>query len=558
MAFTALSNEPVPPEGSVIEVDLSLPEPNSRLTAKSRVVWVDEREARAGYRRVTLGVSFEEMRPSDRAALQRYLADYRPRVVVVQPAPGELTICREVLEPDAWLHVAASEVDLSHLLGRGDIQVVVVFGDDESRANRAVDQVSGQPHTGRALTDLMRTDPVPRVVLCARASAQRVVGLHNQGKLYQSLPRPVEPHALKVAVQRAAEDYAVRSELRRVSLELERTFGPERAASRSRSLTPAPARLVVESSAMRAVLERVQVVSPHRAHVLLQGETGTGKELLARAIHDLSDRAQGPFVALDCGAVTETLLESELFGHVEGAFTGATSDRPGLFQMAEGGTLFLDEIENTTPALQAKLLRALDTGEVRPVGGSRVRRVDVRLVAASNRPLTAEAEVGRFRADLYYRLSAFPIDVPPLRQRQEDILPLARTFVASFGEVIGRSPGPFTPEAERALRSYRWPGNVRELRNAMERAVLLCAPGRPLDLALLPDPVAHCLEGSVAGAAVAEGAGSLRQRVQDYERQIIGAALERNGGVLRRAAKDLRTSPVTLGRKVKGYRLRVR
>jgi transcriptional regulator with PAS, ATPase and Fis domain len=291
----------------------------------------------------------------------------------------------------------------------------------------------------------------------------------------------------------------------------------------------------------------VRKVAPHKVSVLLQGETGTGKEVLATLIHELSPRAQAPLVIQDCGVLTDTLLESELFGHVKGSFTGAVADKPGLFVVADGGTIFLDEIENTTPDLQAKLLRILEDGRVRPVGGTKPAHVDVRVVAASNRPLAQEVAAGRFRADLFYRLNTFPVRVPPLRERVEDILPLAEHFLMAANAKLGqRAPG-FTEEARRALCAHAWPGNIRELRNAIECAVLLCE-GRPIGVELLPEALR-------APAPEKAAAGSLRERVRDYERELIREALAASGGGLRRAARKLQASVVTLRRKAIEYGL---
>jgi transcriptional regulator with PAS, ATPase and Fis domain len=336
-----------------------------------------------------------------------------------------------------------------------------------------------------------------------------------------------------------------------VALELERNLLRERALAGAQ-----PARGPVggdspgfASPAMQRVLELVRVAAPHRVAVLLQGETGTGKEVMARILHQLSGREDVPLVVQDCGALTETLLESELFGHVKGAFTGAVVDHPGLFVLADGGTIFLDEIENTTPNLQAKLLRVLEGGDVRPVGGTQVRRVDVRVVAASNRDLGEEVRAGRFRADLFYRLNSFTIDLPPLRERPEDILSLARHFLELFNRALKRSASGLAPDAEAALRAYRWPGNARELRNTMERAVLLSQPGEMVTQRLLPP----ALVGGAPGAHAADS--SLRARLEAYEKNLIREALEHHGNVLRRAAAALEMDPVTLGRRARRHGL---
>jgi transcriptional regulator with PAS, ATPase and Fis domain len=379
------------------------------------------------------------------------------------------------------------------------------------------------------------------------------VELFNQGKIFRALPPPTAPEALRLAVHQASRELGLRTEQRRAAMELERSLLRERAREPVRA--PPATRVQDEpgfrSPAMRQVLEMARLAAPHRVAVLLQGETGTGKEVLARVIHRLSGRSDMPLVIQDCGALTETLLESELFGHVKGAFTGAVADHPGLFVLADGGTIFLDEIENTTPNLQAKLLRVLESGDVRPVGGTHVRRVDVRILAASNRDLAAEVRAGRFRSDLFYRLNSFTIDLPPLRERPEDIVDLAHHFIAHYNRTLKRSACGLAPDAEQVLLHAPWPGNVRELRNALERAILLSEPGEPISRRLLPPSLVASAESARPGSH----AGSLRERLEALEKEIIREALERHGGVLRRAAAALDMDPVTLGRRVRRHGL---
>ena len=245
--------------------------------------------------------------------------------------------------------------------------------------------------------------------------------------------------------------------------------------------------IVGDSPAMRAVYRLTRLVAPSRASVLLVGETGTGKELIARAIHRLSPRADGPYVRVNCGALAESLLESELFGHIKGAFTGAVDNKTGRFEAAHGGTIFLDEISSMSLKLQVKLLRVLQEREFERVGESRTVRVDTRVIAATNQFLEDEIEANRFRDDLYYRLNVVPIYLPPLRERQEDILPLARFFLERYSEENRRDPPELTSETVKALLGYDWPGNVRELENCMERAAVL-AGDEPAGPELLMPP----------------------------------------------------------------------
>jgi DNA-binding NtrC family response regulator len=302
--------------------------------------------------------------------------------------------------------------------------------------------------------------------------------------------------------------------------------------------------LIAKSEATRRVLELAQRVAQVDSTVLLTGESGVGKERIARFIHERSARAAGPFVALNCGAVPESLLESELFGHARGSFTGATQDRVGMFEAANGGTLLLDEIGDVPPVMQVKLLRALQEREIRRVGENRNRPVDVRLLAATNRDLVSEIHAARFREDLYYRLRVIEIRVPALRERREDILSLARSFLDATAERTGRKVTGFTPAAAQQLLAYPWPGNVRELGNAVERAVVLARRSR-VDLDDLPPEIGLAVREPVA-------VGDVRTLAQ-VEHDYIASVLRAVGGNRAQAAAKLGIGTATLYRKLKRF-----
>jgi DNA-binding NtrC family response regulator len=309
--------------------------------------------------------------------------------------------------------------------------------------------------------------------------------------------------------------------------------------------SPIPGGLVAASPAMLRTLDLARRVAQVDSTVLITGESGAGKERIARFIHDESARTAGPFLAINCAAVPETLLESELFGHARGAFTGASQDRAGLFEAAHGGTLLLDEIGDVPPAMQVKLLRVLQEREVRRVGENRNRTINVRVLAATNRDLLADVHGARFRQDLYYRLRVVEISVPPLRERRDDILPLARQLLAGAAKRMGKKPPALAPEAAHLLLRYTWPGNVRELENAMERALALARSDR-IGVDDLPPEI------GAAPPSVQE-AGEVRT-LAEVERDYIAAALKALGGNRARAAEKLGIGTATLYRKLKQER----
>jgi DNA-binding NtrC family response regulator len=302
---------------------------------------------------------------------------------------------------------------------------------------------------------------------------------------------------------------------------------------------------IASSAAMQEVLELAARVAPLDTTVLVYGESGTGKEFIVRMIHEQSPRAGGPFVSINCAALTETLLESELFGHVRGAFTGAVRDKAGLFEVAGSGTIFLDEIGEVAPTIQAKLLRALQEREIRRVGAERNIKVNARVVAATNRDLRAAVDAGTFREDLYFRLSAFVITVPPLRDRREDIPPMVHSFLVSAASRMKKDVTSVSPEAMTALMNYRWPGNVRELQHAIERAVIM-ARGPSIRARELPPEVIQKARHRSPDDTL---------DLQEQERVMIERALEKFRGNRRQAAEALKISTVTLWRKMKQYGL---
>ena len=349
---------------------------------------------------------------------------------------------------------------------------------------------------------------------------------------YDFLEKPLQPERLALLLQHL-------DERRRMQREVDGL----------RDVAELEGRLVGSSAAMQRLREQIARAAPSDGRVLIFGENGTGKELVARQIHLQSTRKNGPFVKLNCAAVPVTLVESELFGHVKGAFTGAVHSKKGLLEQADGGTLFLDEVGDMALETQAKLLRVLQEDEFLPVGGVKPRRFDARILAATNKDLEAEMEAGRFRQDLYYRLNVIPLRVPPLRERKEDIPELVHHFRLLFEKRTGRRAASFSPEALQAMSGYDWPGNVRELRNFVER-LLIMVPGEEIGV----ETVVYAL-GS-ADAAVAESGGDhrpLRQRLREFEKQVLAEEFRRAQGNIAEMARRLGVDRANLSRRLRQY-----
>ncbi len=377
------------------------------------------------------------------------------------------------------------------------------------------------------------------IVMSAYGSHDAAIEAMKAGA-YDYLSKPFRPDEVVLVLRKAEERERLWRENRRLRAELAAEYRPDH--------------IVGSSEALAEVLRDVRKVAPQKTTVLVQGESGTGKELVARALHELSPRASFPFVAVNCGAIPAELLESELFGHVRGAFTDATRDKKGLAAEADGGTLFLDEVGELPLGLQVKLLRFLQEEELRPVGDTRTRRVDVRVVAATARDLERGVAEGWFREDLYYRLNVVGVRLPPLRERRDDVPALVERFLARYAPLRPELVRPsISPEALEALRAHRWPGNVRELEHVIERAVVL-AEGPVIREEDLPDAIRGAPAAPGALAAPGEDL-SVKRATRAVEQQLIRAALERTGGNRTRAAELLDLSYRALLYKIKEYGL---
>jgi two-component system response regulator HydG len=379
-------------------------------------------------------------------------------------------------------------------------------------------------------------DPdLPVILMTAQADLRSAIQAVNEGA-YHYIQKPFVNDDMITVLRRALEHRQLRAENRTLKLEIRR---------RDRNGAGIP---VGRSRAWRSVIQLAETVAPTESTVLIQGESGTGKEVVARYIHDLSARSDGAFHSINCGALPESLLESELFGHVKGSFTGAVKDKVGLFAAAAGGSFFLDEIGETTPATQVKLLRVLQQREVIPVGGTEPVAIDTRLIAATNRDLEEEIRRGAFRSDLYYRLNVFALYLPPLRERREDIPLLADSFLHRAAQQRGEQPKRLSETALDAMQAYTWPGNVRELENALERAVVLTA-GEMIDVGALPGRITERRAEPLA----AERAAPVNPTLEVIERAYIMWVLQSEGGNKSRAAEVLGIDPSTLYRKLARY-----
>ncbi|MFL5577290.1 MAG: sigma-54-dependent transcriptional regulator [Gemmatimonadaceae bacterium] len=450
----------------------------------------------------------------------------KPNVLVIDDESGILDTLRILLKNEGFTPHTA-------LGGRQGLDKIAELAPDIVLSDVRMPSVGGL----EVLSAARANDPdTPVILMTAQATLQSAVQAVNEGAFYY-IQKPFRNDELVAILRRAAEHRNLRVENKTLKQEIrrrERTDG---------------GRPVGASKEWLDVLRLAETVAPTDSTVLIQGESGTGKEVVARYIHDLSRRAEGSFLSINCGALPESLLESELFGHVKGSFTGAVKDKSGLFTAAAKGTFFLDEIGETTPATQVKLLRVLQHREVIPVGATEAQPIDARLLAATNRDLEEEIKRGHFRSDLFYRLNVIQLHLPPLRQRRDDIPLLVEAFLARAGELQGTPPKAIAPVAMEALQEYAWPGNVRELENALERAVIL-TPGDTIGVDALPERVTERRVEPLVGERAAAN-----PTLDAIERAYILWVLQSEGGNKSRAADVLGIDPSTLYRKLSRYGL---
>jgi len=445
------------------------------------------------------------------------MSDKKPNLLVVDDEKNTREALRRVLEDSFEVFTTADVKGVSHLLQSESLDVVL---SDLRLGNES----------GIQVVDLCRKaqPPIPCVVMTAYGSVETAVEAMRKGA-YDYVTKPLDLDRVEILLRRAVRSVQVEQENIRLKAQLGQAYGLDK--------------IIGRCLAMHEVLDRIRQVADSKASVLIEGESGTGKELVARAIHGLSPRKSGPFVAVHCAALSPQLLESELFGHEKGAFTGAIERRAGRFEQAQGGTLFLDEIGEIDASTQVKLLRVLGERTLERVGGNQEISVDVRLVAATNRNLESMVKAGKFREDLFFRIRVVEIHLPPLRERREDIPVLADYFLREFTSENAKSGIEFSREVMEGMQKYPWPGNIRELRTAVEHGVVM-VKGKRIELADLPAGL------SKSGKGRGVETGRLEGSLVEMEKAAIQKALTQTGSNITLAAKQLGISRRTLHRKL--------
>ena len=451
-------------------------------------------------------------------------------ILVVDDEKNYLVVLETLLRSEGYEVITADNAkDALEIVLESDVDLVLT--------DMKMPGISGM----ELLETIKRRKPdIPVIMMTAYGTIEMAVEAMKKNA-YDYITKPFKNEELKRTIRKAIENYTLLKENRRLSRELRERYRF--------------ANIIGKSKPMLEIFSTIEKIASSRASVLITGESGTGKELIAKAIHYSGSRKDGPFISINCGALTETLLESELFGHERGAFTGAIAMKKGRFELADKGTLFLDEIGDMPASLQVKLLRVLQEMEFERVGGTRTIKVDVRIISASNKTMKEEVEEGRFREDLFYRLNVIHIHIPPLRERVEDIKLLVNYFIDKYSKEEGKEGLKISADAWKALYGYHWPGNVRELENVIERAVVLNSDGI-IDLDDLPLEISKKDQELDIDRFIPIGA-ALQKTLEEIEKALITRALRYNNNVQAHAARMLGITKSLMQHKIKKYNIKV-
>jgi len=479
------------------------------------------------------------------------MSDLLPSILIIDDEIRSIETLERILDEDFDVHSANNIIEATAILEREWIQVVL--------CDQRMPDMTGVEFCAEIRE---RWPEVIRMIMSGYTDSEDIIAAINEGGIYQYISKPWHPEDVILKLNNAIEIFELHRKNERLAIELKlqpKTLKEAIEVQREALQAHFSWETIIRSptSSMNGICSTVKQISPYDVSVLIMGESGTGKELCARALHYNSLRQTEPFVAENCGALPDELLESELFGHKRGAFTGAIEDRIGLFESANGGTIFLDEIGETSPAFQLKLLRVLQEKEVRPLGTNKHRPIDVRIIAATNRNMEEDVRAGRFREDLYYRLATFTIELPPLRDRLADIPYLAIDILNKMQAELGKKVEGFTTEAMECLQQYQWPGNVRELENEIKRMLVLTQESKlsaglmsPHVLRAIPDEMRQDMK-LVASSSQAH----LKDRIELLEAHIIKETLVRHRWNKTRSAEELGLSRVGLRSKLDRYEL---
>ncbi len=474
-----------------------------------------------------------------------------PTVLIVDDEVRGLETLQRILDDDFDVKTAATIADATQILEQEWVQIIL--------CDQRMPELTGVEFL-KQVRD--QWPEVIRMIISGYTDSADIISAVNDAGIYQYITKPWQPDNLILTLKNATRLFELQRQNEALSIELKMIPGQVDAAVSNKkqqlrkTFQEDDGIVRTDASPMNGVCEHIRQVAPFDVSVLIMGESGTGKELAARAVHYNSLRWDKPFVVENCGALPDELLESELFGYKRGAFTGAVEDRVGIFERANGGTVFLDEIGEISPAFQVKLLRVLQEGEIRPLGSSRTRKVDVRIIAATNKDLEEEVAAGRFREDLYYRLATVNVIIPPLRERREDIPALATALLNHTIRSLGKTVSGFNAEALACMQEYRWPGNVRELQNEVSHMLVTCQ-GNELTADLLSARVLRAApkEEAPIMESLAGLNGTLKDRVEALEARILKETLIRHRWNKSRAANELGLSRVGLRNKLDRYGL---